>query len=108
MQMLVTERLYCDFVVWASMGDIHIERICFDKNFIELQLEKVERVFWLAVVPELLANWYSRHSTTLPQSTVHAAVDHDLSSEDEEDDGSWCYCKTVKGGAMIGCETSIV
>ena len=33
-----------------------------------------------------------------------AAVDYDLSSEDEEDDGTWCYCKTVKGGAMIGCK----
>ena len=31
-----------------------------------------------------------------------AAVDYDLSSEDEEDDGIWCYCKTVKGGAMTG------
>ena len=36
MQMLVIEQLYCNFVVWASVGDIHIERTSFDKNFIEL------------------------------------------------------------------------
>ena len=101
MQMLVTERLYCDFVVWASAGDIHIERISFDKNFLEIQLEKAERIFWLAIVPELLGKWYTRHDTTLPQSA--AAVD--LPSEDEdEDNGTWCYCKTVKGGEMIECE----
>ena len=101
MQMLVTERLYCDFVVWASVGDIHIERISLDKNFIELQLEKAEKVFWLAVVPELLAKWYTRHNTTLPRSSAT----FDLSSEDDnDDDGTWCYCNTAKGGAMIGCE----
>ena len=83
------------------MGDIHTERIFFDENFIELQLEKAERVFWLAIVPELLTKWYTRQSTTLPQSNVHAAVNNDLSSEDEEDDGTWCYCKSVIGGSMI-------
>ena len=86
------------------MGDIHIEWISLiDTSLHELQLEKAlsSRVFWLAVVPELLAKWYSRHNTTLPQSTLHAdaAVDYDLSSEDEEDDGIWCYCKTIKRGA---------
>ena len=25
-------------------------------------------------------------------------------TEAEEDDGSWCYCKTNKGGNMIGCD----
>ena len=67
MQMLVTKQHYCDFVAWASMGDIHTEWILFDENFMELQLEKAERVFWLAVVPELLAKWYSyqtKHYTT--------------------------------------------
>ena len=103
MQILVTERLYCDFVVWGSSGDIHIERIFLDKNFIELQLEKAEKVFWLAIIPELLAKWYTRHDTTLPQSSAAAAVDIS-SSEDEDDDGTWCYCKSAKGGAMIGCE----
>ena len=67
-QMLVTEQYYyCDFVAWALMGDIHTERILFDENFMELQLEKAERVFWLAVVPELLAKRYSyqkKHYTT--------------------------------------------
>ena len=38
---------------------------------------------------------------------MHAAVDQDLSSEDEEDDGTWCYCKSVKGGAMIGSNAKI-
>ena len=58
-------------------------------------------MFWLAIVPELLGKWYTRHDTTLPQS----AASIDLSSEDEvEDDGTWCYCKTVKGCEMIECE----
>ena len=82
-----------------------IQNDFFDKNFIELLLENW--VFQLAVVAELLAKWCSRQSTTLPQSNVHAAVDQDLSSEDEEDDGTWCYCKSVKGGAMIGSDAKI-
>ena len=102
MQILVTERLYCDFVVWGLSGDIHIERIFLDKSFIELQLEKAEKVFQLAIIPELLAKWYTRHDTTLLQSSV-AAVNMS-SSEDDDDDGTWCYCKSAKGGAMIECE----
>lgn len=63
-------------------------------------MEKAEKVFWLAVIPELLPK---RHDTTVPQSSTAAAVDIS-SSEDEDDDGTWCYCKSAKGGATIGCE----
>ena len=104
--MLVTEQYYCDFVAWASMGDIPAERILFAKNFMELQLERQRGSFGLLWFQNSWQNGMAiRQSTTLPQPNMPAAVDHDLSSEDEEDDETWCYCKTVKGGAtMIGCE----
>ena len=27
-----------------------------------------------------------------------------LDSSEDEDDGTWCYCKTTRGGSMVGCE----
>ena len=35
LQLLVTERSYCDFIVWAPSGDIHIERLTADHQFLQ-------------------------------------------------------------------------
>ena len=58
--LLVTERSYCDFVVWAPSGDIHIERLTADYQFLELWLKKAEKLFQ---TPKLLGKWYSRESS---------------------------------------------
>ena len=102
LQMVATSRSYCDFVVWSACEALHIERITFNKTFIDEKLKQAERLFWLAIIPELLGKWFTRDHIKLP------TVDHDENDDDvgqtEEDDGRWCFCKTPKGGSMIGCE----
>ena len=100
MQLNVTDRSYCDFVVWSETDKFYCERILPDNDFISEQLQLAERFFHLAILPELLGKWFTRDHTALP--TVTALPDEN----DEEDNGSWCYCQEAKGGEMIGCENS--
>ena len=57
-----------------------------------------EKFFYLAILPELLGKWFTRDHTALPTVMLHD------DSDEEEDNGSWCYCQEAKGGDMIGYE----
>ena len=57
-----------------------------------------EKFFYLAILPELLGKWFTRDHTALPTVMLHD------DSDEEEDNGSWCYCQEAKGGDMTGCE----
>ena len=98
LQLLVTERSFCDFVVWAPAGDIHIERLTVDHQFLEPRLRKAEKFFQIAIIPELLGKWYSR------ESSLCIPCIENITDCDEEDSGKWCYCQEPLGGAMIGCD----
>ena len=45
LQMVATTRSYCDFVVWTASEEPHIERILFDRMFIEEKLQQAEKLF---------------------------------------------------------------
>lgn len=98
LQLLVTDRSYCDFVVWAPSGDTHIQRLTVDYQFLEPRLKKAEKFFQIAIIPELLGKWYTRESS-LCVPCIESIVD-----DGEEDSGKWCYCQEPLGGAMIGCD----
>lgn len=95
LQMHVTRRTYCDFIVWRE-GDIHIERIKPDPNLLQPALQKAEQFFKLSILPEIVGKWFTRSHIPLPPAQV--------SDIDEEDRGVWCYCQESKGGDMIGCD----
>ena len=94
MQVAVTDRSYCDFIVWSVTDELHYKRILRDVDFISQQLELAKKFFH----PELIGKWFTRDHTALPIVTVQC--DKNI----EEDDGSWCYCQEIKGGDMIGYE----
>ena len=97
LQMFVTRRLYCDFVVW-SPKEVHIERITLDEAFIQTAIPSAEKFWRLCVLPELLGKWYTRKQCPNPQRTsLHAQTE-------EEDSGRWCFCREDKGGEMIACD----
>ena len=102
LQMVATKRSYCDFVVWSASRELHIERIPLNQAFIEEKLEQAEKLFWLAIIPELLGKWFTRNHTKLPH-IVFTTDDHDDPNKDD-DDGTWCYCQIPKGGSMIEYE----
>ena len=100
MQVAVTDRSYCDFIVWSVTGELHCEWILPVVDFISEQLEIAENFFHLAILPESIGKWFTRDHTSLPVVTVQC--DEHI----EEDDGSWCYCQEIKGGDMIGYENA--
>ena len=97
LQMHVTRSSYCDLVVWHPT-DLHIQRIKYEVDQLMVCLPKAEQFFKLCILPELLGKWYTRSHEIVAVSSVHS------STESEEDDGSWCYCKESKGGEMVSCE----
>lgn len=73
LQMYVTETNYTDFMVW-SKKDILIERIYFDKIFVESNICKAKKLHSNVIVPELLVRWY-----TLSKDSVQPEL--------------WCECR---------------
>ena len=91
LQMAATKRSYCDSVVWTASGEPHIERILLNRVFIEEKLKQAEKLFWLPIIPKLLRKWLTRDHTKL--TNVVATTDDD---PNEDDDGTWCYCKIAR------------
>ena len=95
LQMHVTRRPYCDFVVWSAAG-MHIECLKPDEVVLKCALTKAEQFFRRCILPELAGKWYTRSRT--PLSSIQP---DDI---DEDDDGIWCFCKQSKGGDMVACD----
>ena len=95
LQLFVTEKHYCDFVVWSS-SEIHIEWITLDKSLIQAAISVASKFWRLCVLPELLGKWYTRPQTGNGTSPC---------PHKEEDQGKWCYCQEEKGGEMNGCDS---
>ena len=92
LQMFVTNRKFCDFVVWSET-ELHIERLTLDDAVLEKSIPTAKKFFSGCILPELLGKLYTRITS--------ASRDE---FQEEEDDGSWCQCKENKGGEMVGCD----
>ena len=71
-----------------------------DDQLLECALEKAEIIFSICVLPELAGKWFTRTHTLMP--VIETA------DMNEDDDGSWCYCKESKGGDMVACDSKIM
>ena len=90
----VTKYRYCDFVVWTTQS-IHIECVHLDGKLLENVLQNVKHFFLHCILPEILSKWYSgKHIIAI------AAIDSDNRKADDEDNGSWCYCKEDIAGEI--------
>ena len=94
LQIFVTGRRFCDFVVWTQK-ELHIERLTLDESLLESALPTAKKFFNICILPELLGKWYTRQPSV---------TENNDPMECEEDDGSWCHCKERKGGDMVGCD----
>lgn len=80
LQMYVTGRRYCDFLVWHPKG-LHMERLIFDDALMVEELEKAENFFTLCIVPELTGKWITRSRKELHEIQVP--------DNDGQDEGMW-------------------
>lgn len=85
LQMYVTKRKFCDFVVW-SPKEMFIERIKIDEAFLQVNIEKALDFHQKVIVPELLGRFYTR------------SLNHKI-------EVLWCLCqKPDTGEPMLQCE----
>lgn len=67
---------YGDFVVWRG-GNIHHERILFDSDFMNDAFEKIEMFVKLAILPELIAKWFTKQPVLpLKPSSMNIMILH--------------------------------
>ena len=95
LQMHVTQRTYCDFVVWRHHSSLHIERLKPDQTCISEALSKAKQFFTLCILPELTGKWFTRQRDI---------SDIEVQADDDEHEGTWCYSKESKGGGMVACD----
>ena len=94
LQLFVTKRRYCDFIVWSN-SELFVDQINQDDSLIQSAMPVATKFWRMCVLPELMGKWYTRKQTTISQGQEQ---------QQEEDHGRWCYCKEEKGGEMVGCD----
>ena len=94
-QMHVTQKAYCDFIVWGPKS-VHIERVLPDGDFWNQCVNQASQFYFLGILPELLGRWYTRHPK--PAAPKRPAID--LS-------GTYCYCRKGDAGEMLMCDSGM-
>ena len=98
LQMFVCDVEHVDFVICTFPNDvpvIAVERIYPDVDFLENSIVQAGHFYTVAILPELLAKWYTR-SIVMPDSAV----------VDDSSIYNYCYCKDELGGEMICCDNA--
>lgn len=89
---------------------LHIERITFDECFWEANVAKVQHLFEVGIMPELLGRWFSRlpEQPTDTQPASNPNPSHPCSDRDKElstaTTDKYCYCQGDEYGEMVGCD----
>ena len=98
-QIKLSNANYCDFVVWRE-GELFVQRIYPDDEFMAVVLQKVTTFFKVCILPELLGKWYTKSQVydALPSSSTVDSVSSTSSQN------VWCYCRKGEEGEMIECE----
>ena len=94
MQMLLTGRQFCDFVVWGP-GVLHVERIFSDVAFIEHTTEIAIMFHAKCVMTELCVKYFT---SKYVENTVAVNTLPTISAEE-----SYCMCNGVDDGSRMIC-----
>lgn len=104
---LITTNVNCNYTLLAintvTLWYGH-KKTCMSNAYmlmVTMHLEKYLPVaslfFKKCVLPEMFSKWYTReHTVAVPNIT-------DM-PPDDEDNGTWCYCKEAHAGEMIACD----
>ena len=95
-QIAICDTDYSDFVVWTE-EEVHIERIEQNVSFWEEISRKALRFHDMAVMPELVANFFSRNEKPCMSSSTSDSV---------ISDPTFCYCKQPEtpDRPMVACD----
>ncbi|KAB0799163.1 hypothetical protein PPYR_07043 [Photinus pyralis] len=92
MQMAVSERSYCDLVVWTK-NNFYLERVYSDKTFWDCESEKALSFFNHVIMPELLGKYFTRSSPLKPvSSNVQDMIPSIEKFNEKSDSGDMIRC----------------
>ena len=94
--MLMSNIPICYFIVYGGQTSL-IKQIHVDMEFLAENVNKAKTFFTLAILPELLAKWYSRDHITFP--------DIETTKENTNIEET-CTCGENKEGVKIECSDS--
>ena len=115
MKLYMCELDYGDFVMWRD-SELVVLRIEKDTTFLEDALYKGTEFFKYGILPELLANWYTRSSYIQQQEPpasvtipiLHAQECSDVHSSTSTSTSTaaiteqiYCYCQEEKAGENV-------
>lgn len=92
-QLHICDKSYCDFVVWTTKN-MFIQRYYRNTPFFESNRAKVENVFKVGVLPELLGKWCTRRPKQCDKTVPR------------ESNAVCCYCEQSAEGPVILCGNS--
>ena len=92
-QLLVSQKKYCDFVVWTQKGQV-VHRVYPNINFTEKLLQKLTDFYLQEFIPVLLKH-LNVPGDFLQDSNV---------TNSSNVDNLYCYCQDKEHGKMIMCE----
>ena len=102
MKLFVTNKMYCDFVVW-SPEDLFVERIYPDREWWVKWSGQGMLFHSKCYMPELCVQYFSK-KTILGTSTSQNVIQHVAASESVAS-GNYCVCRGVDyGTTMICCD----
>ena len=88
LQLATTGTPYCDFVVWLSQENMHIERVVPDNAFFLTNVIKAEVFFKSCILPELISKWFTMGKSDTPAITSSSLV---------------CFCQQPQEEGMVKC-----
>ena len=80
-QMHVTRLHWCDFCVWSPLGGVFVQRIKYDKVFMDTALMKAKKFYFNKFLPEITSYMIistSDHSTLFQHSSTKETSTHGL------------------------------
>ena len=86
-QIFITQRKYCDFVVWTEES-LYIQRIFADDSFLNNMLRQMTMFYVKCILPELMSHYFSKK----------------LARKNESND-LYCYCRKQQEDMMISCQS---
>ena len=111
-QIKLTSANYGDFVLW-SPNELVILRIQPDDDFMAQAFDNATAFFKYGILPELVGKWYTKapvyrqilvNEAQEPSAINSANSEVGSSTQMQNSDDVWCYCKGKDEGKMIFCE----
>lgn len=99
LQMFVTQRKYCDFVLW-TVREFVMLRVYYDSEFSSAMAQRCQLYFERVVLPELCFNYWTSNRSC----EAEAGCTGTSGSDAEKTDSLFCFCQQPESGKMISCD----